>query len=278
MRRCTGLLTLLSGAVADLTAAWLGISTEAGAGAAMTGVANAAPHQPAADTGGNAKQRAKAPAKAKLAAKQPRRTASAAAAAAETAAAAAAATDPDSSDAGAGSPPASGHVFRIPKKPLRPPSPGAIARLAAAEAAQKASAKTAAAAALKAAAAAWRKLGGALSTGTTAADSSPTLPLPAANGHAAASEVDPAAPIVVLSPSPVPGHPGGTGNTNGMLPEDKLDCNHLPPLLPGGGDGADFELLPPGFAADLLDLGAAEFEDLDLGMFMRPHGEPLSHV
>ena len=35
----------------------------------------------------------------------------------------------------------------------------------------------------------------------------------------------------------------------------------------------DAELLPPSFAADLLDLGATEFEDLDLGMFTRPYGE-----
>ena len=34
----------------------------------------------------------------------------------------------------------------------------------------------------------------------------------------------------------------------------------------------DAELLPPSFAADLLDLGATEFEDLDLGMFTRPYG------
>ena len=49
------------------------------------------------------------------------------------------------------------------------------------------------------------------------------------------------------------------------------------PELPDGGFHADFgaELLPPSFASDIgsLDLGAAEFEDLDLGMFMQPYGD-----
>ena len=54
-----------------------------------------------------------------------------------------------------------------------------------------------------------------------------------------------------------------------------LSCAHACILnsQPPGCGGLDAELLPPGFAADLLDLGAAEFEDLDLGMFMQPYGE-----
>ncbi len=268
---CAELLTQLSAAVADLTASWIGAEAGGAPNGDATGDATQAAAKPAKVTRpsrGNAAQLvAKARAKARPAARQTKRAASAkAATAAAVADAPANAVDVDkaaeSTGADAASPTAS-HVFRIPKRPPRPPSPGATARLAAAEAAEKAAAEKAFAAAdqvaQQATAAAARAKGG--------SGSAPTGLQEAHGDNTPAPAFNTAMPVLALN------------GRQEAAAEAELDCDHLP-LLPGTHDAEGLaddpcgaELLPPGFAADLLDLGAAEFEDLDLGMFMRPFGE-----
>lgn len=268
---CAELLTQLSAAVADLTASWISAEVGGAPNGDAAGDAVQAAAKPAKATRpsrGNAAQLvAKAPAKAKPSARQTKRAASAKAAiAAAVADAAAAAADADkaveSTGADAASPTAS-HVFRIPKRPPRSPSPGAAARLAAAEAAEKAAAEKAVAAADQAA----QKATAAAALAKGGSGSAPSGLQEVHGDNAPAPASNTAAPVLVLN------------GRQEVAAEAELDCDHLP-LLPGTHDAEGFaddpcgaELLPPGFAADLLDLGAAEFEDLDLGMFMRPFGE-----